>query len=190
MNRRRWLLTVAVGLASGCARVRAPFEPQVAMPNPVLVTLTNDEVLWERTIDVLHDYLFEIVREDRFSRLIETQYKVGASILEPWHKETIGVANRLEGTLQSVRRRVVVAFLPHEQQAGYQMTVEAYKELEDVPGLAANSPGAATFQESRPLDVDLNPVVGQTAPSGWVPAGRDFDLEQALLRSLTAAYAA
>lgn len=188
MNRRAWLCSVAAGLASGCARFRAPFEPPIAVANPTFVSLTNDEVLWERTIDVLHDYLFEIAREDRFSRQIETQYKVGASIVELQHKETIGLVNRLESTLQSVRRRVTVGFVPHEQQPGYLLMVEAYKELEDVPGIAANSAGAATFQESRPLDVDLNPVVGQTAPSGWTPAGRDFDLEQALLRSLTSAY--
>ena len=190
MNRRVWLMSVVGGLASGCARIRAPFEPPIAMANPSFGSLTNDEVLWERTIDVLHGYQFEIAREDRFSRLIETQYKTGSSVLEPWHKETIGLANRLESTLQSVRRRVSVSFLPAEQQPGYLMTVEAYRELEDVMGIAANSPGAATFQESRPLDVDLNPVVGQTAPSGWVPAGRDFDLEQSLLRSLSMSYQA
>jgi len=190
MHRRAWLTSVLAGLTAGCARLRAPFEPPVAMANPSFVRLTNDEILWEKTVDVLHGYLFEIAREDRFSRLIETQYKVGSGVLEPWHKETIGLANRLESTLQSVRRRVTVGFVPAEQQPGYLMTVEAYRELEDVPGVAANSSGAATFQENHPLEVDLNPVVGQTAPSGWVPAGRDFDLEQSLLRSLSAAYTA
>ena len=74
------------------------------MANPSFVSMTNDEALWEKTVDVLHAYQFEIAREDRFSRLIETQYKVGSGVFEPWHKETIGLANRLESTLQSVRR--------------------------------------------------------------------------------------
>ncbi len=74
--------------------------------------------------------------------------------------------------------------VPHEQQAGYLVTVEAVKELEDLPGLAANSPGGATFMESRPLDRDLNLVVGQSAPSGWLWAGRDYQLEQSILGQL------
>ena len=189
MNRRDWLSIVALGFGAGCAGFRSPFQQQAALANPTFIGRTNDEFLWERTIDVLHDYKFEIAREDRFSRQIETQYKVGSSILELQHGETIGLFNRMESTLQSVRRRVTVSFVPHEVQAGYLLTVEAYKELEDVQGIAANSAGAATFQESRPLDIDLNPVVGQTAPSGWVPAGRDFVLEQALLQSLSGAYA-
>ena len=61
---------------------------------------------------------------------------------------------------------------------------EVFKELEDVRGLAATSAGAATFQTSSDLSRDLNLVVGQTAPSGWITKGRDVALEQAFLRRL------
>ena len=75
-----------------------------------------------------------------------------------------------------------------DQGRGYVVSVAAYKETEDLPGLAANSPGAATFSESEPLTRNLDPVVGQTSPSIWVPAGRDPQLEQALLARLQSAY--
>jgi hypothetical protein len=91
----------------------------------------------------------------------------------------VGVENRLESTLQSIRRRMIVNVTP--APGGHWISVEALKELEDLPGLAANSPGAATFQESRPLQRDLDVVVGQTAPSGWILLGRDVLLEQAYL---------
>jgi len=68
------------------------------------------------------------------------------------------------------------------------VSVAVYKELEDLPGVAANSAGAATFSESTPLDRDLNPVVGQSTPSIWIPVGRDPELEQSLLQRLKVVY--
>jgi hypothetical protein len=160
-----------------------------AAPNPIPVVARNDDALWERTIDVLHSFQFPVAREDRLARIIETEYKVGSGCLEPWQRDSVDVTNRLESTLQSVRRMVRITLAPVDGGGGYAVSVEAFKEREDLPGLAANSPGAATFQESTPLQFDLNPVVGQTAPSGWVSVGRDIALEQAILASLRAAYA-
>ncbi len=47
-----------------------------------------------------------------------------------------------------------------------------------------DSLGEATFLESKPLDRDLNLVVGQSAPSGWMWAGRDDQLEQSIVGQL------
>jgi hypothetical protein len=146
------------------------------------------EWLWERTVTVLHDYHFNIEREDRFASVIETDYRTGSGVLEPWHLDSVGMFNRLESTLQPIRRKVQVSLFPSENGAGYRVGVEAWKEIEYLPGLAANSPGAATFSESTPLERDLNPVVGQTTPSQWIRQGRDVDLEQAILKSLSMAY--
>lgn len=181
-------MIVLIGIAQGCA---LPWMSASRLPpagNPLLVAATNEEVLWERTVDVLHDFHFEMAGENRFSRVIETEYRTGSGVLEPWHQDSVGLENRLESTLQSVRRKVFVRLIPDEAGRGYLVSVEAYKELEDLPGVAANSPGGATFQESTPLQRDLNLVVGQSAPSGWVPAGRDVALEQRLLQSLQIAY--
>lgn len=168
----------------GCVMSR-PQQP-VHVSNPVFVPGTNEEAIWERTVDVLHDYPFEIARQNKLDRVIETEYKVGSGLLEPWHKESVGYENRLESTLQSIRRKVIIRFIPDE--AGYLISVEAFKELEDLDGLAANSAGGATFQEHTPLKRDLNPVVGQTVPSGWIALGRDPALEQDLLRRLQLAF--
>ncbi len=158
------------------------------MGNPLFVGTNNEELVWERAIDVLHDFNFEIERENRLAKVVQTSPKVGASLFEPWHKDAVGYASRLEGTLQSVRRTVQISMQQHEQGGGYLVTVAAYKETEDLPGLAANSPGAATFEESQPLSRDLNPVVGQSTPSRWIPAGRDPLLEQAILAKLHSVY--
>jgi hypothetical protein len=68
------------------------------------------------------------------------------------------------------------------------VNVVARKEIEDLPGVAGNSPGAATFSESTPMERNLNPVVGQSTPSVWIPVGRDPTLEQAILARLRAMY--
>jgi hypothetical protein len=89
----------------------------------------------------------------------------------------------MESTLQSIRRRVTV----NMQSSGVGVTtvnVRVDKELEDLPGLAANYEGGATFSENQPLDRDLNQVVGQSGPSRWLAIGRDPLLERKLLTEI------
>lgn len=176
---RRMLILLGGILLSGCA-----VTPPTAMqpPPPIYVAGANQEILWERIVDVLHEYYFAIAREDRQDGIIETEYKTGASLQEPWHPDAVGFANRLEGSLQSIRRRVIVHITPDRD--GYLVTLEAFKEIEDMDGLAANSAGAATFQESTPLERNLDLVVGQSAPSGWIPIGRDPLLEHDMMLRL------
>lgn len=188
MFRSLLLLLLIVGLC-GCAAGPGLFTQQQPVSNPLFVSTSNDELVWERAVEVLHGYHFEIARENRLARTIETHPQVGASIFEPWHGDAVTIADRLEGTTQSIRRTVQLSLQPSEQQTGYLVSVVVLKEKEDLPGVAANSPGAATFQESTPLQRDLDPVVGQTTASGWVPLGRDTALEQAILQRLFANYA-
>ena len=182
MTFRPLALCVCLLAVCGCAPMRP--GPQVAQgpsSSTIYVPGTNDEALWERTVDVVHGY-FDIARENKLDGVIETQPKTGATIFEPWHRDSVTGYDRLESTLQSIRRRAVVTI--RKDTAGYVVNIQVFKELEDVPGLAANSPGAATFQTSNPLQRDLNVVVGQTAPSGWIVVGRDEALERDMLASL------
>ena len=64
------------------------------------------------------------------------------------------------------------------------INVRVDKEIEDIPGLAANSTGAATFGENQTLERDLDPVVGQAGATRWLPRGRDPALEQVLNTSI------
>lgn len=165
-----------------------PQSPQqgVMTSEPVFVSGNDLEPVWERVVDVLHDYHFELARQNKLDGVIETKYKVGASLVEPWHRDSVGLQNRLESTLQSIRRRAFVSITP--ANGGYLISVVAHKELENLVGLAANSAGGATFQENAPLQRDLDVVVGQTTPSGWVSHGRDFALEQDMTERLKAAF--
>ena len=177
--------SLCAGCAGGMSSIRTGGVVPVKAPNPLFVASTNEDLVWDRMVETLEDFQFPILEENRQSRVIKTDYKVGASVFEPWHQDSVGFSNRLESTLQSVRRRVIVTMIPSEEQPGYTVSVEAYKEFEDLPGVAANSPGGATFLNSKPLDRDLNLVVGQSAPSGWMWAGRDYPLEQAIVGQLS-----
>lgn len=184
MNAGRLLLGVALAvpaLGLSCAHL-APSAP-APLPNPFFVPANNPEVVWERAVDVLHEYPFYIERESRLDGIIETEYKVGSGVLEPWHKESIGCEERVESTLQSIRRRVRLTLTP--QPGGFLVGVEAIKELEDAAGPI---PAGAPFAQAPPFEREAVFVGPEAAPTGWIPLGRDLLLEQDLLARLHEAY--
>jgi hypothetical protein len=151
----------------------------MATMDPVYVPAMDSTRVWERIVDVLHEYNFTIARENRLEGVIETDYKPGASVFEPWQLDSVDRAQRWESTFQSIRRRVVVTFQPASDGGNF-INVRVDKQIEDIPGLAANSTGAATFGENSALDRNLDRVVGQESASTWLPRGRDFGLEGVL----------
>lgn len=167
----------------GCAglRGRAPAQDAAQIVNPVFIAHQDQEFVWERIVDVVHDY-FEIARENRLDGVIETKPLVAAGILEPWHHDSVGLDNRLEGSLQSIRRRGFVNVTP--AQGGYLVSVEIFKEQEDVITTPDKSAGNSTFQENRPLQRDLSLVVGDSAPEGWIALGHDQALEARMLAQI------
>ncbi len=193
MSRVFLLILISLGLLGGCAhrpralagkqtRKSAAETPESSLANPILVRANNDEDCWERTVDLLHDY-FEIERENRLDGMIETRPKVGAGLLEPWHKDSPGLRNRLESTLQSIRRRAFISVTSTPD--GYLVGVEVFKEMEDVVHNGyGNTAGNATFQENRPLQRDLRTTVGESTPYGWISLGRDTKLEERILVDL------
>ncbi|QDT63221.1 hypothetical protein [Calycomorphotria hydatis] len=178
MHRSYLILIAFVALcAPGCAL----FEVEKAS-NPIFISCANHEYAWERTVDGLHDYGFPIARENKLDGVIETGYRVGSGLLEPWNKDSVGFYNRLESSLQSIRRKARVTVAP--AQGGCYIGVEAIKELEDVRATSRDSTGGASFQIDRPLSRDLDLVNEFTAPHGWIYQGRDHELEQALLKQI------
>lgn len=188
MTRASLFVVLLVSLCSCAGWPRSAVAPVTVVSNPLFVNSTNDELVWERAVDVLHEFHFEIARENRLARTIETYPRSGAGLLEPWHPDAPGFFDRLEGTTQPIRRTVQLSLLPSEVQPGYLVSVVVLKEREDFTGKGAGSIGAATFQESQPLQRNLDPVVSAAEADGWIPLGRDPALEQALLRRLMTIY--
>ena len=177
------LCLLGLVLSTGCAGLRGRQPPPVAAQtvNSVFIANNDQEFVWERIVDVVHDY-FEISRENRLDGIIETKPLVGAGILEPWHHDSVGLDNRLEASLQSIRRRGFVNVTP--AQGGYLVSVEVFKEQEDVTTTPDKSAGNSTFQENRPLQRDLTLVVGDASPTGWIALGHDQALEAKMLKQI------
>ncbi len=176
-------MLLAVTLNCGCVSTSGRDLPR---SNALLIPSSSLDATWERAVSTLHRNHFLIARESKLEGVIETEYRAGSNLLEPWHHDSVGFDNRLESTLQSIRRKVVITF----GQSGtdqLMVSVQAYKEIEDVPGPTAVYAGGATFSESDLLDRDLNQVVGQSGQSRWLPRGRDSLLESQLVAQIQGA---
>lgn len=167
-----------------------PLSTPAVYQNPLLLASTEHEKLWEIVADVIDDE-FRIEREMPVRRMgdvwtegrLETYPLVGSTLLEPWRQDAANFDEKLEGTLQTIRRRAVVRVIP--AQAGQWVEVVVFKELEDARPL--RSPAAsATFRYDASLTRIENPVTEQPTNVGWIPLGRDTALEQHLLGKIQA----
>ena len=194
----RGLLATALFLAlfSGCAPSQSWVGPPV-LPvavfhdNPMLLPIADADCAWETVVDVIDDY-FKIKSEEPVRVVgdiltegrLETYPKIAATILEPWHTDSVGRQARIESTLQSIRRRAVVRVMP--AQGGYWVAVAVFKQLEDVRRPEHATAGAATLRYDASLTRVVDPVGEQQINAGWIDEGRDTALEQRILGQLLA----
>ena len=103
--------------------------------------------MWDQIVDVVDDY-FKIEKEERVRLVgdlltegrLDTYPRGGSTIFEPWGNDSANAYEKLESTLQSIRRIAQVRVIP--AQAGFQVEVIVYKELEDVPRVPRPAPSA------------------------------------------------
>jgi len=157
--------------------------------NPVQIPITDSQAAWEQVVDVVDDY-FRIEREEPVRTVgnmltegtITTSPAVSPTIFEPWRQDTGDHDQRVENTLQSIRRRAVVRVIP--TQGGHWVEVQVFKELEDVERPEFATAGAATFRYDSTLSGIENPIGEQRAAKGWISIGRDTALEQNIIADL------
>jgi hypothetical protein len=142
-------------------------------------------------VDVLDDY-FRIAHEDRVRQVgevltegrIDTFPRTGATVLEPWRKDSVGRFQRWEATLQTIRRRAQARVIPSAGGFLVEVIVEKEQEALDRPEHATAASAGLRLGET----IDNQPRVSLTDDPhtlGWVPLGRDVILEQAILMELT-----
>jgi hypothetical protein len=151
-------------------------------PNPLVVPSDDFELIWKQCVATVDEY-FDIAKEDRLARTIVTQPKIGATLFEPWYGDSVGFGGRLESTLQTIRRFARIKLDP-VPGGGYAVKVEVYKELEDLPKPERQAGGRAVFDGDFPVNRTREIVGPVPLPVGWIPRGRDPDLEQAILTRL------
>lgn len=164
---RRLLLLLF--LAAGCRSTPPKID------NPVTVANANYDAVWEKTVQVVDKY-FDIAYESRYDGRLETLPQSAAMLFEPWRPDSADCYERLEASLQTIRRRAFVLVQP-APSGGFNVTVEVYKELEDLDRPVFTTFAGGTFIPAIQA-VREGLVVSAIKPTdGWISLGRDVKLE-------------
>ncbi len=177
------------------AEADLPQETQVPAGrplNPLPVPMLDRELVMDEISDAIDDY-FAILTEQRIADVdgllsegwIETRPKVGGSIFEPWKRDSTPGFEKLHATLQSVRRFAKVRVIPTAEN--YLVDLRVYKELEDLSQPVGSTVSGRTIRSDNALDIDLEEIF-EVSNRGWIPQGRDFSLEEVILRNIEARF--
>jgi hypothetical protein len=175
------------GCSSGPEGWHAPsvsriFSPRPVAANPLVVPSSDFENVWNKTVAVVDKY-FDIASENRLSRTIESQPQMGATVLEPWALDSATIEDRVEASLQTIRRFAIIHVDP-APIGGFLVKVEVYKQIEDMAKPDRQAAGRAVFTNDFPVNRTREIVGPVPAPLGWIKRGRDPHLEQAILAGI------
>jgi hypothetical protein len=183
MRSRFWLASFALLIALACSGCAATGKIPTLAENPMIVPSGDFETVWRASV-VAVDQFFDIATEDRAQRKIVTQTKSGATLLEPWEIDSVGFQERLECTLQTIRRFAIITINPSPTGQGWAVKVVVYKQLEDLLQPDRQSVGRAVFNNQFPLNRSREVVGPVQAPPYWINRGQDAKLEQAILAKI------
>lgn len=161
------------------------------LQNPLFVPLVDREFLWSQVVDTVDDY-FRIQREERVRQVgevllegrLDTFPLDGATILEPWRKDSTPGFEKLHSSLQTVRRRATVRVMPADN--GFLIEVAVFKELEDLLGPERATTALAPMPNEASLEASRNRSTPHPPAVTWIPLGRDISLEQQMLTQIRA----
>ncbi|SRR5579875_803844 len=176
-----------LGCASGPSSWTLPsfaqvFGPAAPLPNPLPVPAGDFEVVWSKTVAEVNKH-FPIASENRLARTIRTDSEMTGTLIEPWTADAVTFHDRLEATLQTIRKFAVVHVDP-APAGGYLIKVEVNKELEDLAKPISQPAGRAAFYNDFPVNRTREVVGTIPTPLGWIWIGRDTNLEQCILAGI------
>jgi hypothetical protein len=200
---QRTLVLISMGIiallsgASGCRSLlldetATRIAPEYELQNPLIVSYVDREWVMDAVSDELDNY-FRIYREERIRLVdniltegwIETHPQIGSTALEPWRRDSMPGFERTQATLQTIRRFAKVRIIPNGDS--YLLDVKVYKELEDLPEPQHSTISSRVLRHDSTVDIDNEeqPIIQPNR--GWIPMGRDFSLEQHILRNIKGA---
>ena len=187
-----WLLLALMIFPVGCGQILYRVKndlPESFVPNPLELPPAEDDFVWSQVIDAVDDY-FRIAREQPVQNSdgilldgrVETSYRIGASVFEPWRKDSTAGFERLQSTLQSIRRRATVTVRP--RGAAYVIEVVVQKDLEDTDRTQYATESTAAIRHDGTVLRKEDSYDDSPQTLGWIPLGRDSSLEQVILRDI------
>ncbi|MDR1053979.1 MAG: hypothetical protein LBL39_07360 [Planctomycetaceae bacterium] len=159
--------------------------------NPIFIPSCDHEFLWEVLADAFNSHFETVPSGEMPIRLydnvltegrLDGKPKIGASLFEPWHSDSVGFGERFDCTLQTFRRRAILRVIP--QVGGYQIEAFVYKELEDNPRPLRSPVSTANIRFKDDVDVFEGRIEVDQGAAGWIMIGRDTTMEQRLLREI------
>jgi hypothetical protein len=190
MYRVRWWALAALFLG-GCASGPLQENPLPIQAGPVPFTENPVYIpqgpmayrlVFTKCLDVLDDY-FEIAYANLYDGRIETHPGIAPGIEQPWKPGSPDLEQRLFAFFQTVRHRAVV-LIRTAGDGGYFVDVKVLKELEDLDNPTQARAGAAVFRLDSPVERQFEVIEPTEYEAGWIPIGRDFELEQVILHRL------
>ena len=112
--------------------------------------------------------------------------------MEPWRKDSTSGFERLQSTLQSIRRRATVTVRPQPaingliggDATGYTIEVVVQKDLEDTNRTQYATETTGSLRHDGTVVRQEDSLDDSPQTLGWIPLGRDTSLEQAILRDI------
>ncbi|QDV42986.1 hypothetical protein Enr13x_28380 [Stieleria neptunia] len=186
------IVLIALLVTQGCGQLAYRLDrraPEQFIPNPLELPPLDDQFVWSQVVDTVDDY-FRISREQPVQNSnnflldgrVETSYRVGASVLEPWRKDSTAGFEALQSTLQSIRRKATVIVRP--RGAGYTVEVIVQKDLEDTDRTQYATETTATRRHDGTIVRQVGGAGDSPQTLGWISLGRDTSLEQRILRDI------
>jgi hypothetical protein len=161
----------------------------------MFLPVADRDLVWDQVVDAVDDY-FKIKQERRVKLEgdlitegnLETFPRGGSTILEPWNRDSTPGFEKLQSTLQSIRRQAVVRVVPAD--GGFWVDVVVIKELEDVARPESGSISVENLRNDSSTPRFVNPITGARQTVGWIPLGRDVSLEQTILADIRSRFTA
>lgn len=191
------MLVCAMLCFIGCRRFAPlPFQPNFGPPpievdvsNPTNIGPIDPNFLWKMIVDAVDDH-FRIDTEQPVRRSdagfmegkLTTFPEISGTSLEPWRRDTARGFERLQSTVQTIRRTCTVRVL--SEPTGYQITVEVIKEQEDVDQSQFAASGAAAQRHDGSIVRNENQLRQLPLTLGWYEIGRDLDLERRIMEGI------
>lgn len=182
---------LSLQLCAGCTwyQWHRPEAATGPLPNPLEIPVSDHEFVWNQLVDTVDDY-FPIAREERVRVIgnvmtegrIDTFPKTAATAMDVFRKDSTKGFETWHGTFQSIRKHAEVRVLPG--QDGYGINVIVRKELEDLDRPELSLVDASAFRFDGSLVRPQGQRLGGVTTLGWIPIGRDLDLEQKILADL------
>ena len=166
-----------------------PPPVEVPVDNPARIGPIDPEFLMLQVVDSVDDQ-FKIqseqwVRRDNLQWLegrVVSYPQVSGTALEPWKRDSTRGFERLQSTIQTIRRTADVRITPDD--TGYTLEVRVLKEKEDVDQAQSSTAGSAAQRHDGTLVRAESTLQEFPQTLGWFEIGRDQELERRIMAGI------